>query len=585
MIYESVTSKKWQSHKIDERAVYRIINDYNLSDLLSRIIYNRGIDYEDIPNYIDPKIKNLLPDPFHLLDMDKATKIVGKAILNNRKIAVIGDYDVDGATSSALLKKLFQNLDIECEIYIPDRDKEGYGPSKLAIDNLISKNVELIITVDCGINAFEEVEYAKSKNLDFVILDHHISEFQLPNADAIVNPNRFDETTNLKNLAAVGVCFLFAIALNSHLREHDFFKNKNEPDLIKLLDLVALGTVCDMMTLQGLNRAFVSQGLKIMSRRENIGLSTLSDTSNIDSKISTYHLGFVLGPRINAGGRVGKSYLGSNLLSTNDQNLAAIYSDELEEFNNQRKIIENNVLIEALDQVQNKLHNEFLILHSKDWHQGVIGIVAGKLKDKYNKPVAVISDIEGEGKASCRSIKGIDLGAIIVDCKNNDLILGGGGHAMAAGFSVNMSKIDDLQNFLNERCKKLSSKIEENISKYDFELTSDAVNMDLANEILKLEPFGNGNKEPIFKINNLFVLKANVSANKHVSCLLAPDRNTYGKKAIRAIAFNVFESPIGDMLLSEKAKQFDIIGNIKINNWQGNTNIQLNILDIIPREV
>lgn len=578
----SVTGKSWDIYNISEREIYKIVNAFNVSEFIARILISRDIEYSQIEDFLNPKIKNLLPDPLHLLDMQKAVNIVTDALISKDKIAIIGDYDVDGATSSALLKRVLDKIGNDTEIYIPDRELDGYGPSERAIDSLISKGAKVIISVDCGITAFDEIQYSKEQGVKFIILDHHISDIKLPEADAIVNPNRFDEKTKLTNLAAVGVSFLFSVALISHLRSNNYFKNRSEPNLMDNLDLVALGTTCDMMILRGLNRAFVIQGLKIMAKRQNKGLSVLSDIANIDNKISTYHLGFVIGPRINAGGRVGKSYLGSKLLSTQDTELATKYAYELEEYNEQRKIIESNVFDEAMDMASKNLDNDFLLVHSNNWHQGVIGIVAGKLKDKFNKPVAVITFKDGIGKASCRSIKGVDLGGIIIDAKNSNLIISGGGHPMAAGFSVEDNKISELQKFFNERtisAKNKFGKVNHNI--YDIEISPNAVNIDTAKEISKLEPFGNGNKEPIVRVNGLFVLKANVLSNKHVSCLLSPDRNSYGSKAIRCISFNSFNTEISDTLLSPKVIKIDVIGNLKINNWQGNSTVQIIITDLI----
>jgi single-stranded-DNA-specific exonuclease len=577
--------KHWEKEEIDERLVYRYINDFGISDITARLLLARKVEYEEVESYLDPKLKNILPDPFHLIDMDKACEVSYHTISKNEKITIFGDYDVDGATSSALLKRMFRMLGIDVNIYIPDRETEGYGPSEQAMEKFKKNGTSLVIMVDCGIMGHDAINKASNLGIKTIILDHHISTADLPNANAVVNPNRIDESTKHTNLAAVGVCFLFAVAFLKYLREKNFFASIKEPNLLELLDLVALGTVCDMMSLKGLNRAFVKQGLKVMSRRANVGIKALSDISSIDSELSTYHLGFIIGPRINAGGRVGESYLGASILSETIEENAINYASQLNQFNEERKIIERQVIEEALEQAQEKLHMDFLVLSGKNWHQGVIGIAAGKIKDKFLKPVAVIAALDNECKASCRSIKGVDLGCAIALAKENGLVISGGGHSMAAGFSVEQEKIEDLEIFLNNFAIKQISAINHNqIHKYDIEITSRAVNMDLAKELQALEPYGMGNPEPIVKISGLFVLKATQTQGKHISCILAPDKSSYGTNAIRSIAFNSMDTHISDILFSEKAIKIDVIGNIKINNWQGKSSAQLNIIDVLTSE-
>ncbi|HJD60234.1 MAG TPA: single-stranded-DNA-specific exonuclease RecJ [Rickettsia endosymbiont of Omalisus fontisbellaquei] len=578
----SINGKIWQQKLINEDIVTELCRSFKISDLLARIVSLRVNNLEEVENFLVPKIKNLLPDPFHLLDMDKAVDRTVKAILNNQKICIFADYDVDGATSAALLKNVFRDLNIICDIYVPDRIAEGYGPTPFAMQKIKDSFVELLITVDCGAMAHEALKYAKDVSLDVIVIDHHIAADILPDAVAIVNPNRIDEKSEYKHLAAVGVAFLFATAILSNLKKQNYFTKIPQPNLMKYLDLVALGTVCDMMKLTGLNRAFVASGLKVMQQRQNIGIKTLYDMAGLNEIPKCYHLGFVLGPRINAGGRVGKSSLGANLLSTSCISEANKLALELEKHNNERKVIELLMIEEAMEIALTQENSSLLFIVKEGWHPGVIGIVAGRLKEKFDKPVAVIALNDGIGKASCRSIVGIDFGAEIINAKSKDLLISGGGHAMAAGFTVTAEKLQELQNFLNNAFKIKTNKLENyKQAEYELNLTASSINFPLMDELGILEPFGQGNHEPIFKFDNLFVLKADIVGSKHIRCLLAPNKQAFGNKAIPAIAFNSVGTSFEEVLLSPKAKNISAIGTLKTNNWQDNYTIQLIIKDII----
>ena len=581
---KSILGKNWLQREINEQFVIDLSRNLQISDFLARILASRIKSLEDGEHFLNPKIKNLLPDPFHLLDMEKGTNRVLKAIKSNEKICIFADFDVDGATSSALLKNIFNNLNIPADIYVPDRITEGYGPNEAAIKKISDNGVKLIITVDCGSVAFEPLEYAATLGVDVIVIDHHISIDKLPQAVAVINPNRLDETSKHKNLAAVGVSFLFVVALISALKKEDFF-NKNNiaiPNLIKQLDIVALGTVCDVMLLTGLNRAFVAQGLKVAHQRQNIGYKNLCDVAAIDQAINCYHLGFILGPRINAGGRVGKASLGARLLSTNSQIEAQNIAKELDQHNNERKVIEMTILEEAFNIAKQQECDPMLFVAKEGWHPGVIGIVASRLKDKYNKPVAVIALNKDVGKASCRSIKGVDFGIKVIEAKNRGLLIAGGGHAMAAGFTANINKLTELKDFLNKEFEKdLNKSTRHLVEFYETELTTKAANFELLEEIEKLEPYGNGNPTPIFKFSNLFVLKADILAEKHIRVLFTPTKDSTAKsKALPAIAFNSVATPIADILMSQKPYNISVYGSLKINEWQNQRSIQLHIKDI-----
>ncbi len=575
----SINGRIWQQKPINESDVLELSRSFGISDFLARILAPRLESLSEAANFLSPKLKNLLPDPFHLLDMRKAVERSITAILNKQRICIFADYDVDGATSSALLKNILRDLGHECDIYVPDRIAEGYGPNPAAMQKIKDKGTHLLITVDCGAMAHEALQYAKQVGLDVIVIDHHISNDILPEAIAVVNPNRIDETSEYTYLAAVGVSFLFAVALLSELKKQNY---NIMPDLMQYLDLVALGTVCDVMKLVGLNRVFVAQGLKVLQQRNNLGLKTLYDIAGINEKPSCYHLGFILGPRINAGGRVGKSSLGSTLLSTICLEEASTVAAELEKHNNERKVLEMVMIEEATQIALTQEQDSSLFIVGKGWHPGVIGIVAGRLKELFNKPVAVIALNDGVGKASCRSIRNFDFGSKIINAKIQNLLVAGGGHAMAAGFTATEEQLPALQKFLNNAFDvDISNNSLSIIEEYDAELTTNSANLQIVEEYNKLGPFGIGNPEPIFKFDNLFVLKADIVGGKHIRCLLAPTKEAFQTRSITAMAFNSISTPLADILLNVKAHNLSVIGSLKINNWQERCTIQLHIKDVI----
>lgn len=581
---KSSDGKYWKSRDYNEAFISELARSLKISDLLARLLSSRVSSTQDAEKFLDHKIKSYLPDPLHLRDMEKAIDRMVSAIGSEEKICIFADYDVDGATSSALLSNIFQELHIDSTVYVPDRIAEGYGPTASAMQKIHKNGATLLITVDCGSVAFEALDAAADLGMDVIVIDHHISLDHLPKAVAVINPNRLDETSECKNLAAVGVSFLFAVALLTKLKNIGYFQEKNitPPNLMQQLDIVALGTVCDVMQITDLNRAFVKQGLKVAKGRCNIGYKTLCDVANIQESINCYHLGFILGPRINAGGRVGKSSLGATLLSTKSPLLAQNIAEELDKHNEERKVIELVMLEEAFQMAEAQKNDSLLFIAREGWHPGVIGIVAGRLKEKYNKPVAVIAMNDGIGKASCRSIKGVDFGCKVIEAKQKELLIAGGGHAMAAGFSVEEQKINELQAFLNKEIVKDLEKSDEHLYEYyDIDLTSSAATLELLREIEALEPFGVGNPSPTFRFSNLYVLKADIVGSKHIRVLFSPEREAYGSKALTAIAFNVVGSDIGDKLLSRKAHAMSVFGKLKINKWQDRETVQLQLSDLI----
>ncbi|RYE06416.1 MAG: single-stranded-DNA-specific exonuclease RecJ [Rickettsiaceae bacterium] len=579
---KSVSGKIWQQSHINNDYVEQLKYNFAISDFLAKILSTKVTSLQEAAEFLSPKIKDSLPDPFHLLDMNKAVERTIFAIKHQQKICIFGDYDVDGATSSALLKNLFFELGQVVDIYIPDRILEGYGPTLSAMQLIKNRGTDLVITVDCGTAAKEAIKYASTIELDIIVIDHHVSLELIPEAIAIVNPNRLDENSKYKYLAAVGVCFLFAVALVTKLKKYNYFISSATPNLMNYLDLVAIGTVCDVMPIIGLNRVFVSQGLKIIQNRHNLGLRALLDISSVQEKISCYHLGFTIGPRINAGGRVGKSDLGAMLLTTEDQQLATKFAHDLNKYNEDRKYVESVMLAEAIAIAQTQIQEQMLFIVGDKWHPGVIGIIAGRLKEKFHKPTAVITVEDGIAKASCRSIKGIDFGVAIIEAKNLGLVSAGGGHSMAAGFTTTCDKLNELCLFLNKNFEQKDKKNSQHIEYYSTDLTTNSLNLNLMKEISQLEPFGNGNPAPLFKFSNLFVLKADIVGEKHVRCLLVPERkNSYATSAVVSIAFNAASSEIGKILMSKSSSSLSVIAAPKLNSWQRKESVQIQIVDII----
>ncbi len=576
MSNHSVQGKEWVLKDFDKNLAEYISKEYDLDFLTSRLLANRNIHQKNIENFLNPKIKNFLPNPYNFKDMGKGLETISRHIKNKNKICIFGDYDVDGATSSGIMSKYLEQLNIDHFVFIPDRQKDGYGPSVKTFTNIINKNVNLIIALDCGTTSFEAIEYARSKNIDVIVIDHHKSQETFPAANAIINPNRIDETGDYYYLCAAGVLFIFLVGLNKILRENYYFNKTKvqEPNLLDLLDLVMMGTVCDVVPLMDLNRAFVYQGLKVASKRHNLGLKTLVDYSKIKKKLSTYEVGYVLGPKINAGGRIGKSELGYNLLTTNNAETAYLISSELESLNLKRKDIEKKIVEEAISITEKNNDEPIVFLSKNDWHEGLIGIVASRLKDHFNKPSFIISQKGEDCKGSARSIFGFDVGMAITKCKQLNIITKGGGHPMAGGFSL---KSDKLQIFKSELIKlflKLKKNKDNNIIEIDSYLESSAINDELIEKLNHLEPYGSGNREPIFGFEKFKVSKVIETNNNHVKVVL-----NKGNFYIDAISFNSKNKDLGNYLMNFK-NEFNLVAKIKLNEWNGKSKIELIIDDI-----
>ena len=579
MSMSSVLGKDWVSKTYNEESVSFLKDNLNLSEITSKLIAIRKIKVADVNLFLKPKIKNLIPDPFILKDMEKAVSRTVESIQKKNKIGIFGDYDVDGATSSALLGNFFKSINQDVEIYIPDRKTEGYGPSKKGFAKLIRNESKLIFTVDCGTLSFEAINYSKTKNVDVLVLDHHQSELELPDAHSIVNPNRFDDNSNLKYLCAAGVCFMFLVALNKKLRDLKWFKdnNINEPNLLNYLDLVSLGTVCDVVPLVGLNRAFVKQGLEIFKKKTNLGIKTLKNICGIESNINTYHLGYILGPRINAGGRVGKCSHGANLLLSDNSKEIFKIASELELFNKERKILENNMLNKIEKNIQINQSEPTIVLSGHNWHGGIIGIIASRLKEKYNKPTIIISVENGLGRASARSVLGFDIGALIIKAHQKNIIKKGGGHKMAGGFSLQEEKISEFKDFINLEFSKIEKKINRtNNLFYDSKISPSALNENFYSEINLLSPFGSGNPEPRFVIESLELLKSSIVGEKHIKTIFtAPDGSV-----VKCVTFNAIKTDLETYLLRKDRKKINILGKLSLNEWKGQRKVEFIIDDI-----
>ncbi len=566
----SLKNQEWVQNDIDTKLENELSIKFKLNPLISKLLSIRKISPENIPNFFNPKIKNLLPDPSLLDDMNIATEKIVKLILERKKIGVFGDYDVDGITSTVIICQYLKQIGVDFDFYIPDRQNEGYGPSINGFEKLISNECEIILTLDCGINSLKEIDFVKEKNIDVIIVDHHKEGQSLPNAYAIINPNKKNDKSNLYNLCAAALTFFLIISINRKLKQKKFFKNSS-PNLMECLDLVALATICDVVRLDLINRTFVKQGLKILNQSKNLGLVSLLNESQIKTEINDYHLGYVIGPRINAGGRMGNSLLGVELLLSSDQSIASVMAKKLSDYNALRKKVEKSVESEAMKMVKDD--EKIICVNSKKWHEGVIGIVASRLTEKYNRPSIVISEQKDIGKASCRSVTDFDIGELILQAQTDGILESGGGHKMAGGFSIQLEKISEFKEFISERYYKGKKEI---IKFYDSEIKLSSINNSLFFEIERLSPFGPGNPRPKFLIKDCFLKYSKIVGDYHLSCFF---EDIYGN-GIRGIAFNAIKNGIS-RILELKGSEVNLICTIKLNKWNDDEKTELQIEDII----
>jgi len=585
-IERSLTGRRWAARLADDRPALAIAQRHGLPDAICRLLAAREIALDHVPDFLDPTLRKFLPDPSHLKDMDAAVARLASAVQRAEKIVVFGDYDVDGATSAALLLRFFRRVGADIGVYIPDRRKEGYGPNAPALLRLRAEGAAVAITVDCGITAFEPLAEARRAGLDMIVIDHHMAEMALPEAVAIVDPNRIDETSPHKQLAAVGVAFLLAVGVNRVLRTAGWYNGtRSEPNLRQWLDLVALGTVCDVVPLTGVNRALVRQGLKVMAERGNPGLAALADVARLREPPGAYHLGFMLGPRVNAGGRVGQADLGARLLASDDPHEVSALALRLDEFNAERRAIEREVLEQAIARIEGLYGPDrrglpaALLVESEGWHVGVIGIVASRLVERYGRPAFVIGMDGGVGKGSGRSVKGVDLGAAVIAARQTGLLINGGGHAMAAGLTVARESLPDLARFLDQRvAPQLGAAPPVRELGIDAALSPAAATQELVDLIERAGPFGAGNALPRFALPSVRVSYAQPVGEGHVRCSLVGGE----RGRIDAIAFRAGQTPLGPALLDPARPILHVAGALRIDRYGGRDSARLQIDDAAP---
>jgi len=552
----------------------------NMPEIVGRVMAARGVGLEDARNFLYPTLRDLLPDPSRFKDMEAACERLSQAVMMGDTICVFGDYDVDGATSTALLLRYLAAAGVEARYYIPDRMREGYGPNAEALLKLKTEGVSVVVTVDCGTTADGALGAASDAGLDVIVIDHHVAEAKLPPALAVINPNRLDEDGSYGQMAAVGVAFVLVVGLNRSLRAANWFDNRPEPDLMQWLDLVALGSVCDVVPLTGINRALVAQGLKVMGKRANLGLRALADVAGMDEAPGAYHAGFILGPRINAGGRVGASDLGCRLLSTQDNGEAVALAGRLDGLNRERQEIEARVLAEALARIEAEgLEADLpIVVAGEGWHPGVIGIVASRVTERFNRPSCVVA-IDGDtGVASGRSVSGIDLGAAVIAARQAGVLTKGGGHSMAAGFTVAAGRLDELRSFMAERMAGGIEKVSRAPSLYlDGGLDPSAVDLGLVKAVARVGPFGMGNPEPRFAFPSVQIEFADPVGKDKTHLRLSLSGS--GGRRLGAIAFRAMETGIGKALINHDGRPFHLAGRIRENIWQGRSSAQLLVDD------
>lgn len=561
-------------------------NDNN-GDLIKKILKNRGVcDEESIQKFLNPSIKEYMPDPSVLMDMDKAANIIADAVQAKRKIAIYGDYDVDGITSTAVFVKYLREIGCDVIWHLPTREGEGYGLNNIAIKEIADANANLLITVDCGISGVAEVDYARSLGLQVVVTDHHSPDSVLPNADAIVNPKRTDDTSELNYLAGVGVAFLTLVALNRELKSRNLdeeVKSKLQNiNLLNYMDLVALGTICDTMPLIGLNRAFIATGLKVMGLRQNLGLRVLMNVAGIKSP-SVYAVGFGLGPRLNAAGRLDSALPALDLLLTDNPLIAQDLANKLHAMNQERIDIQNAIMLRATEMAEKCCASGkcSLFVCGDNWHGGVMGIIAGRLKDKFNLPSCVATKIDGQINGSGRSISGVDLGKIIHDALSAGIVTEGGGHAAAAGFSLAAEKENEFCEFLEKAVlEQLDGNVPVPEIVVDACLDAGGATKKLVKELAALEPFGQGNSEPVLVISGAMLRHATVmgTGGNHLRGMVATSAGTQ----LPFVGFNLVGTNVGNFLLDDANTNTTIkmLGKLKENEYNGHVSVQFVLEDI-----
>ncbi len=579
-VARSLSGRAWRQRPADADLVRRHQLTSGLDEPLARALASRGVTAEGAADYLNPTLKALFPDPSSFLDMDRAAEILVDALENGRPAAVFADYDVDGASSAALLVRWFRAMGQELPIYVPDRITEGYGPSAAAFASLKARGAELVITVDCGAAAYDAIAAASTMGLDVVVIDHHLMRDDPPAAAAVVNPNRPGCNSGQGVLAAAGVSLVLLAALNREARRRGLFASRPEPDIRQWLDLAAMGAICDVTQLTGFNRAVAAQGLKVMSAWRNPGLQALLRISGSKpGPAGVFHAGWVLGPRINAGGRIGRSDLGARLLSTDDPEEASALAEELDALNASRKEVERVVLDQAVELIdrERRADDPVIVVARDEWHPGVVGIVAGRLRERYRRPVLVIGldAVAGIGKGSGRSQPGVNLGQAIHAAFDEGLLMAGGGHAMAAGVTVRSDRIDPLRAFLcNRLAQACATATEQDAVEIDALVTPASATRLLFEAFQQMAPFGPGNPEPMFAFGEVLIEHPMLVRGGHVRCTLTDGAG--GR--LRAVAWRAGDVELGRRLMSAQGA-LHLVGRLKPDDYQGRNGVELEIED------
>ncbi len=564
-----------------------IAQRHSLPDLVARVLAGRGVNADEATAFLDPTLKTLMPDPFVLTDMEALASRVADAIVSGERIAIFGDYDVDGATSAALFARFLRAQGRNPSIYIPDRLFEGYGPNPDAMRSLAAAGDRLVIAVDCGTTSFEAIETARGLGLDVVVIDHHQTGTDLPPAIAVVNPNREDDLSGLGHLCAVGLTFLTVVAVNRMLRTRGWYgSDRSEPDLLRWLDLVALGTVCDIVPLVGLNRAFVTKGLITLAHHGSPGLAALADIARLKGPFALYHLSFMIGPRINAGGRIGDAGLGARLLASDDLAECERIAAELDRLNQDRQAIETAMVEEATAEAEAEIGEgagpSVIVSGSERWHGGVVGLVAARLKERFHRPaIAIAFQPNGLGTGSGRSIAGVDLGRAVRAALDRGILLKGGGHAMAAGLTVEKSRLGDLRAFLIEALsEKVQKGREDNGLAVDAAMTARGATADVIDLVERAGPYGTGHPEPVFAFPAHRIAYAETVGNGHVRLSVSTGEGT----KLKAIAFRAAGTPLGNALLAARGRPLHVAGVLTVDQWQARRQPSLRLIDAAEPE-
>ncbi len=584
-VQKSARGRAWRD-RLDARGQARalsIAQRHGVPEMLARILAGRGVEPDAAESFLDPTVRRLMPDPDTLTAMKQAAARIADAVQRRESVAIFGDYDVDGATSSALLARYLRHCGLSPILHIPDRIFEGYGPNVDAVRSLAGRGATLLVTVDCGTTSLEPLAEAKKLGMDVVVIDHHQCDSSLPDVHALVNPNRLDDLSGLNHLAAVGLVFMTLVAVNRELRRRGFFDNANpEPDLLGALDLVALGTIADVVPLTGLNRAFVAKGLISMRGRENIGLTALMDAARLDGPPEPFHLGFLLGPRINAGGRIGRADLGASLLLEQDATEAARIAAELDRLNRERQTMEQHMLVQAEAEALASLGLEekgaVVVTASEGWHPGIVGLVAARLKEKFGRPAfAIALEPGGTGTGSGRSIAGADLGRVVRQAVSEGLLVKGGGHAMAAGVTIRRERLAEFRAFLEQALSDaVESARREDALLIDGALSAKAASLEFVASTARAGPFGAGNPEPVFVLPAHQVAYADVVAQHHIRLRL---RSADGSM-LNAIAFRSVNTDLGRALMEARGQSVHAAGTLSVDRWQGSERVQMRLIDV-----